>query len=80
MRWALDSFQPYKSPGPDGIYPILLTKALEAVLPELVTLYRASVAMGYIPKAWRIAKVVFLPKAGKKDMRRSWTTTSGVPH
>ena len=27
IKWALKSFKPYKSPGPDGIYPALLEKA-----------------------------------------------------
>ncbi len=24
VRWAVNSFMPYKAPGPDGIYPICL--------------------------------------------------------
>ncbi|XP_075976507.1 uncharacterized protein LOC142976822 [Anticarsia gemmatalis] len=36
LKWAIDSFKPYKSPGPDGIYPILLQKGSNVLIPHLV--------------------------------------------
>lgn len=29
--------------------------------------FRASITLAYIPKAWRKVRVVFIPKAGKRD-------------
>jgi Reverse transcriptase (RNA-dependent DNA polymerase) len=65
LKWAVSSFKPYKCPGRDGIYPILLQEGLDVISPVLVKLFRASLASGYIPNAWREVKVSFIPKAGR---------------
>ncbi|CAB4041838.1 Hypothetical predicted protein, partial [Paramuricea clavata] len=66
VKQTLDSFGPLKAAGPDGLKPI----ALQAMGPKsrcrLTYLYRASLTLGYIPKVWRKARVVFIPKVGKK--------------
>ena len=65
VRWALKSFNPFKSSGPDGIYPVLLQRAGDLIIRPLVRLARASLTLGYAPKAWRGTRVIFIPKAGK---------------
>jgi ribonuclease HI len=65
IEWAIDSFQSFKSPGPDGIFPALLQKSKHLILIHLQTFMVKSHAWGYIPNAWRQAKVSFIPKAGK---------------
>ncbi|WP_333765253.1 RNA-directed DNA polymerase, partial [Streptomyces sp. IBSBF 2390] len=65
LKWAIESFDPYKTPGPDGIYPALLQKALPKLLPWLLVIYTKALQFGYIPEAWRKVKVIFIPKAGK---------------
>ena len=67
LEWAVESFQAFKSPGTDGIFPALLQKGKELILPHMVRICRSSLAYGYIPEPWRRAKVVFIPKAGKRD-------------
>lgn len=67
VKWAINKFKPYKSPGPDQIAPVLLQKGIQVILPTLIHLFKASYALGYLPMAWRKVKVVFIPKAGKKD-------------
>ena len=67
INWALSSFEPMKSPGPDGILPIFLQKSDGVVMSELISLFRASFTMGHIPVNWRNVKVMFIPKPGKKD-------------
>ena len=67
LRWAVGTFQPMKSPGVDGIFPALIQRGLGIILESLLRVVRGSIALGYIPRAWRRAKVVFIPKAGKKD-------------
>lgn len=65
VRWAIGSFKPYKSPGPDGIYPVLLKKAGRAVVGPLTRLVRASLMLGHVPAAWQGTRVVFIPKTGR---------------
>ena len=70
IRWALKSFNPFKSPGPDGIYPALLQRAGDPIIGPLVRLTRVSWTLGYVPKAWKRTRVIFIPKAGKNG----WTS------
>ena len=67
VRWALNSFSPYKSPGPDGIYPILLQKGATILIPHLCRIFKACIAYGHIPKIWRQVKVIYIPKPGKDN-------------
>jgi ribonuclease HI len=67
VEWAIKSFAPFKAAGPDGILPVLMQKGYEYIKKNLVRLYKASIAIGYIPRAWRQVRVVFLPKPGKKS-------------
>lgn len=66
VKWAIESFKPYKSPGDDGIFPALLQRGFDIVLPTILKIFRASHAWGYIPSAWRTVKVTYIPKAGKR--------------
>lgn len=65
IEWAIDSFDPYKAPGPDEINPALLQQGKDIIIPQLCRLLRASLATGYIPLTWRKARMVFIPKPGK---------------
>lgn len=67
IKWAIGKFSPYKAPGGDGIYPAMLQHASEPVLKLICELCRASVAFSHIPLAWRVSRVVFIPKRGKSD-------------
>lgn len=67
LEWAINTFEPYKSPGVDGIHPALLQKGLGEIMPHLLRISRSSLARGQIPNIWRRAKVTFIPKIGKKD-------------
>jgi hypothetical protein len=49
LKWAVFSFQPYKSPGTDGIIPIMLQQGFELLGGKLLMLLSASLALGYIP-------------------------------
>lgn len=67
VQWAMKSFEPFKSPGCDGIVPALLQNGLELLTKPLTHLYKASLATGVVPQAWRSVKVIFIPKHGKED-------------
>ena len=67
VAWAIQSFEPYKSPGPDGIYPKLLQEGLDSCLGIITGVLRGSIAVGYIPARWKETRVVFIPKPGKNS-------------
>ena len=67
VETAISSFKPYKSPGPDGIYPALLQQGIKELTPFLVTLYRESIRERRPAKEWLENKAVFIPKPGKAD-------------
>ena len=48
VRLAMKSFNPFKSPGPDIIYPFLLQRAGDPIIGPLVRLTRASLTLGYV--------------------------------
>ena len=53
IKWAIDNFKPYKSPGEDKIFPALLRKGGDKMVIILQSLYRHSLILGYVPKIWR---------------------------
>ena len=65
VKAALKSFGSWKAAGPDGFKPIILQNLDDSTIDHLVQIYKAAVALGYNPKAWRKSKVIFIPKAGK---------------
>ena len=67
VLWAIDSFNPYKSPAKDGIFPTLLQEERKVLIPYLDKIFRACLANGYVPAIWRQVKVVFIPKPGKNS-------------
>jgi hypothetical protein len=67
VEWAIDSFAPYKSPGADGIFPALLQQGRRILIPYLTRIFRACLATGFVPTAWRQVKVVFIPKPGRSS-------------
>ncbi|XP_045463690.1 uncharacterized protein LOC123673260 [Harmonia axyridis] len=50
LEWAINTFRPHKSPGVDGIFPVLLQKGMEEIIPHLLNSIKSSLALGQIPK------------------------------
>ena len=67
VRAAFRSFKPYKAPGTDGIFPILIQKGMDVIVNKLVNIFRKGLREGKSPKRWLESKVVFIPKPGKLD-------------
>jgi hypothetical protein len=67
VGWAINSFAPYKSPGMDGVFPALLQKGQEILIPYLIRIFHACLATGFIPAIWCQVKVVFIPKPGRSS-------------
>ena len=62
---ALGGFQAEKSPGPDGIKPIIFSHFPTNFIDQLVLVYKACIALEYTPTPWKVSKVIFIPKPGK---------------
>ena len=67
VREAVNSFGSYKAPGTDGLPPCVLQNLEGDALYLLVDILKACFLLGYTPIRWRVAKVIFIPKPGKKD-------------
>ena len=52
VEWGIETYAPYKRPGVDGIFPALLQKARDVVIPYLVRIFRSCLATGYFPAIW----------------------------
>ena len=78
IKEAIDSFKSKKSPGTDGIHPLVLQQLPEEALEYLELLYRTCILLGYTPTKWKECKVVFIPKPGKStyDAAKSWRPIS----
>jgi hypothetical protein len=62
IRWALGTLKQFKAAGTDEIVPAHLQQGEELIAPRLCLIYRACLAYGFIPTAWRQVKVTFIPK------------------
>lgn len=67
VRWAISSFEPFKSPGPDGIFPALLQRAPYNVISGLCSLFKSALALNHTPSIWKASKIVFISKPGRND-------------
>ena len=50
--WAIDSFKPFKSSGPDGIFPAQLQHSIGYILPWLKAIFAGCLKIKYIPQCW----------------------------
>ena len=62
---ALTDFEKKKSPGPDGIKPLVFEHLPREFLSVIEIIYKSSIHLGYTPKAWKKTKVIFISKPGK---------------
>ena len=49
VAWAIEGFEPFKAPGPDGISPALLQQGKEVLIGPITKVFRACIALGYTP-------------------------------
>ena len=64
---SLLKFEHKKSPGPDGLRPIICQYFPDNILEEIAFIYKGCIALAFTPTAWRNSKVIFIPKPGKTD-------------
>ena len=64
---AIDTFGSFKSPGVDGVYPIMLQKGFKVLSRQIELLYKKCLEEERVPKAWLESRVAFIPKPAKID-------------
>ena len=62
----LNTCNPYKSPGPDGIHPLPLKETATEVSPMLTHIFQQSLSTGMLPTQWKHAYVTPIFKKGAK--------------
>ena len=66
MEAAINEFQPFKAPGPDGLYPVLLQRGSNQLKGYEHVIFQACLRHSYVPLAWKEGTGIFLPKPGKE--------------
>ena len=66
-KLALNSFKDKKTPGPDGIKPIVFKHFPDSTINHLQIIYKAVIKLHFTPTLWKDSKVIFIPKPGKTD-------------
>ena len=67
LNKAFKKFNKKKSPGPDGIKPIVFDHLTKNVKEFLVFIFKCCIHFHYTPIKWKDTKVIFIPKPGKTD-------------
>ena len=68
---ALSEFEKKKSPGPDGIKPLVFEHFPNETFVVLDIIYKSCIHLGYTPKVWKRTKVIFISKPGKQDYQQA---------
>lgn len=63
LRALVFGLKPQKSPGHDGIVPIMVQKAFDHLATPLLKLFNSILRIGYFPLRWKHSRVVLIPKA-----------------
>jgi hypothetical protein len=67
VRQTIESFNPRKVPGPDGITREILTLIFQSIPRMITAMYNECLKWGHFPKQWKIAKIILITKPDKKD-------------
>ena len=67
IKLALNSFKDKKTPGPDGMKPIVFKYFSKNILVQLQIIYKGIIQLHFTPTPWKEARVIFIPKPGKDD-------------
>ena len=67
MKAAINDFQPFKAPGRDGLYPVLLQKGWNQLKGYYCVNFQACLRHSYEPLAWKEGIHIFLPKPRKES-------------
>ena len=67
VRWAIKSFEPFKSSGPDGPFLAQLQQVQNNIIDWLVTILKGVLQLNHVPSLWMKVKVIYIPKEAKSS-------------
>ena len=67
LNKAMKKFNKKKSPGPDGLKPIVFDHLPLNFKEHILFIYKCCIHFHYTPVKWKDTKVIFIPKPGKDD-------------
>ena len=67
MEAAINKFQPFKAPGPGGLYSVLLQKSRNQLKGFYHVIFQTCLRHSYVPLACKEGTSIFLPKPGKES-------------
>ena len=70
MERATNEFLPFKTPGPDGIYPVLLQKGWNNIKNIYQKIFQTCLKYSYVPKAWKEGTVSLSLNPEKKTIMK----------
>ena len=74
LMGILNAFKSKKSPGTDGLSPLVLKHLPPKFMNHLLLQYKCLIKLHFTPTKWKESKMVFIPKAGKETYQvyKSW--------
>jgi len=65
VKEVLKIFKNKKSPGPDGLQPIVLKQLSDGKIEELIFLYKTTLVLEFTPTKWKESNIIWIPKPNK---------------
>ena len=72
----LKELKPHKSPGPDGIHPLILKNCADTLAISICKIFNMSFSLGKIPDCWKQADIIPLHKKGAKNNCKNYRPVS----
>ena len=67
MEAAINEFQPFIAPEPDGLHPVLLQKGWNQLKGHYFVIVQACLRHNYAPSAWKVGPAISFPKPVKES-------------
>ena len=76
VRKLLKELKVDKSPGPDGIHPLLLSKLADSLAGPLSRLYNLTFTLSSIPEEWKLGRICAIHKKGDTRLASNYRPVS----
>lgn len=76
---SLNSIDPKKAPGPDGLDPFLLKVAAPVIAEPIIHIFNMSISFNQVPAVWKQAYITPLFKAGDQYDMNNFRPISNLP-
>ena len=76
MLTSLMMLKSGKAPGPDGVSTNLVKDVAKSIAKPLVMILNASLAKGFVPNVWKLAKIAPIFKSGARNEKNSYRPIS----